>query len=45
MTSSWDTWQNLEGAPDEKYVSIGSHGYILIDASNSNLSSIEIFKK
>jgi len=44
-TSSGDTWQNLEGAPDQKYVSIGAYGYILIDASQTNLRSIEVFGK
>ena len=45
MTSTGDTWQNLTGAPDNKYVSIGAHGYILIDASQTSLSSIEVVVK
>lgn len=34
---------NLEGNPDGKFVSIGPHGYILIDASNDNLDSITAY--
>lgn len=40
-----DTWMNLEGRPDDVFVSMGSHGYILISASQENLTSIEVFGK
>jgi len=44
-SNTGDTWQNLAGAPDNKYVSIGDGGYILIDAQNTTLNKIEIFLK
>ncbi len=45
VTDMGDTWMNLDGAPDENYVSIAPHGYILINVSDDDLAGITVFGK
>ena len=45
ITSNTSNYQNLDGAPDNQYLTITEQGYILIDASNDNLTDITIYAK
>lgn len=42
-SNTGDSWTNLAGAPDGVYVTISANGYVLIDASNDQLDSIQVF--
>lgn len=45
VTGTGETAMNLDGAPDENYVSIARHGYILINVSDDDLTGITVFGK